>query len=461
MFEGVRITAGIKNWQIFQQIDGYAEISFSGHCDFSDDHNGDVYARVVDENTQSTIVSWTKAEMGENYKYRLTFPKVPAGGLYRIETTFSENDCYFDWTIRGDMIYHIGVGDLYVIAGQSNSAGYGKTPATDMPELGIHLYRNCEEWDLAVHPMNDSTNTRHPINAEGGNPGHSPYLAFAKKVRYRMHYPIGLIQTSLGGSSIYSWDSNGQNNLYTNMIDVIDRATNGRRKVKGILWYQGCSDACLPNCDEYFERFKIFTESARCDTGNDNLFILTVQLNKWLDGAGNADANHGWGRIREVQRQVAKNLRGVYVIPTADLGLSDGIHNNTAANIVIGERLGTIALEKIYGLSERGSAPDLNRAYFVSENKIRLEFDNIYQQIEAITMDINQMPFAVYHDGEKVEIIGYSWNKDFCELTINGNADEKYTVNCASGTAPYPYIPFDRGSGLPLLGFYNIKVINL
>lgn len=59
----------------------------------------------------------------------------------------------------GDMIHHLGIGDLFVITGQSNSAGYGKDPIFDPPELGIHLLKNNGRWDMASHPFNDSTAT--------------------------------------------------------------------------------------------------------------------------------------------------------------------------------------------------------------------------------------------------------------------------------------------------------------
>lgn len=41
-----------------------------------------------------------------------------------------------------DTIHHIGVGDLYVIAGQSNAAGYGKDSIYNPSEIEVHLLRN-------------------------------------------------------------------------------------------------------------------------------------------------------------------------------------------------------------------------------------------------------------------------------------------------------------------------------
>ena len=64
-----------------------------------------------------------------------------------------------EWAQRGDTRQHWGVGDVWLIAGQSNCAGYGKDPVEDPSELGVHLLGNDLHWDLATHPLNDSTNS--------------------------------------------------------------------------------------------------------------------------------------------------------------------------------------------------------------------------------------------------------------------------------------------------------------
>ncbi len=52
---------------------------------------------------------------------------IPAGGLYRIESCLKEEkNTPLEWATRGDCVEHFGVGDLFVIAGQSNAVGYGK-----------------------------------------------------------------------------------------------------------------------------------------------------------------------------------------------------------------------------------------------------------------------------------------------------------------------------------------------
>ncbi len=139
------------------------------------------------------------------------------------------------------MRHFIGVGDLWIIAGQSNSAGYGRGPIDDPPTLGVHLLRNNEQWTLAAHPLNESTDTLHPANREAGNPGHAPYVQFGRTLQRALGYPIGLIQTALGGSPLTAWNPAEPDPapLFDNMMHCAHLA-GGR--VRGILWYQGESD---------------------------------------------------------------------------------------------------------------------------------------------------------------------------------------------------------------------------
>ena len=55
----VTIEQGLENWQIFQQTDGFTDISFSGriNCDVIPD-NLRVYARIVHEETMLPVVDW-------------------------------------------------------------------------------------------------------------------------------------------------------------------------------------------------------------------------------------------------------------------------------------------------------------------------------------------------------------------------------------------------------------------
>ena len=238
---GVIIEQGPADWQIVQQDErGQGRIELGGRWKF--ETPGQVEVRLVWEDTGVAVAAgldWQAVPTEEDGTWKGALEHIPAGGLYRLETRLrtAENPAG-EWSPRGDMRHFLGIGDLWVIAGQSNSAGYGRGPYEDPAELGVHLFRNSEQWALAAHPMNESTDTQHAVNREAANPGHSPYLQFGRTLKRTLSHPVGLVQTSLGGSPLTRWNPGepGAADLFDNMVQCVEKVGG---KVRGIVWYQG------------------------------------------------------------------------------------------------------------------------------------------------------------------------------------------------------------------------------
>lgn len=352
---GIRITEGPSDWEILQQKNGFAEIEIKGtykvHQAALDVGVVCAYpiVRVMREDDNMTVIPWTKAdEIQEEEGFQGSFKttlKIPAGGMYRIDTSLEtrskpESTAQgFSWLYRGDCILHIGVGNLFIIAGQSNSAGYSRDFCMDPPHMSVHLYRNRSRWDLASHPMNESTDAGSLPNEEMGIPGVSPYLSFGKRYAEITGMPVGFVQTSLGGSAMRQWKP-GSGELYQNMVDKIQQT---RGAYAGVLWYQGCSDTNSENPDDpmdfspaihYLEHFKELVEAVRKEVGYEIPFF-TMQLNRQINGINDA----AWGMVREAQKKAAEEISNVYVLSTTNLSLSDGIHNSAGSNVALGEKL--------------------------------------------------------------------------------------------------------------------------
>lgn len=454
---GAIIEKGPKDWQIVQQVGGSAAIELAGSWYHPDTLPGArVYARIVKEETGEPVIPWVRSEATGECKWHVVIEKIPAGGLYRIETCFCPADNKaMEWSIRGDMVHHFGVGDLFVIAGQSNSAGYGKDPVFDPPELGIHLLKNNGRWDLACHPMNESTDTLHEVNREGANPGHSPYLSFARQLKRELGYPIGLLQSALGGSPLSRWNPEEDGDLYCNMLEIIH--TQGG-KVKGLLWYQGCSDTGPDQCDTYLERFKALVSHLRKDMNDSGLPVLTVQLNRYTGEAPDSVSDRSWGVVREAQRQAARQIPGVYVIPSLDSSLSDAIHNSSAANLVLGERLARIALTRLYGRKYPCDAPELVKAKKKGAQKIVLSFSHVTDRLYTFDIMGEKLPFAVEDEKGRIGVTGYEINKGNILLMLERGIRGICHVHGAFERNPGFVIPIDTGTYLPMLAFYGVEV---
>ncbi|QGQ94478.1 hypothetical protein EHS13_05945 [Paenibacillus psychroresistens] len=373
LFAGVTIVDGPEDWQIIQRDkQGFGSLSLIGTWE-TQEQEFSIQARLVNESNQMPVTNyldWQTAALDTvNKQFRITLNQIPQGGLYRIETRIRRPNALDARAMRGDCIHHIGIGDLYIIAGQSNASGTGKGEVEDGPMLGVHMFANDERWKLGSHPLEDATNTLHPITITSVFHGHSPWIAFAKAIFLKTSVPIGLIPTALGGSPISMWihgeDCSGV--LFDNMAEMLEKAGG---KAAGLVWHQGESDTSTSGLKEYKHRFQQFVAETRKLLQDDAFPIFTAQLNGVV--SPNAD-DFAWSEMRQIQRELSLELGRVYLIVTIGLGMSDEIHNSSLSNVVIGQRYASAALEHVYGLPISSSFPDLVAAAFVDEDKRQLQ----------------------------------------------------------------------------------------
>jgi sialate O-acetylesterase len=399
----------------------------------------------------SLALDWKPADTKPDGTWAMVLRRVPRGGLYRIETSLNLDETPVEWSTRGDMVHHVGVGDVWVIAGQSNSAGYGKSPAHDAPELGVHMFHASGEWRLATHPLADSTGTQYPPNREGANGSHSPYLEFGRKLKNLLGYPIGLIPAALGGSPLSMWNRKENGVLFENMLEYI-RDAGGR--CRGMLWYQGCSDAGPAESATYLARFSELVADLRGTLGDPALPVITVQLNRHIGTPRGVPGNDAWDVVREAQRQAALRLPGVQVISTLDLGLSDGIHNNSSANLVIGQRMADAALGGVYGREVKHLHPDLREARKAGEKAIELTFGNIDERLSYENAIADQVPFLVRDTRGVVPLAGWELpSRDVLRLLLERPIEGAAVVVGAPGAYPPSMLPMDICGFRPMLAF--------
>ena len=96
-------------------------------------------------------------------------------------------------------------------------------------------------------------------------------------------FPIGLVACAHGGTSMEQWNpakkGEGGNSLYGSMLRQIKLAGG---KVKGVLWYQGESDANPEASKKYPQVFADFIASVRADLGQPDLPFYFVQIGRFV-----------------------------------------------------------------------------------------------------------------------------------------------------------------------------------
>ena len=362
-----------QRWQVLQQRpDGTADLVLAGRYRSNVDRFR-VEARLVSERDGRPVrtnLDWRSATLHGDDGWELTLDGLPAGGLYRLETRVWRGEGADLRPMRGDYAHHLGVGDIWVIAGQSNASGTGLGYVEDPPTLGVHLFGNDETWQLACHPIEDATLSRHPITVHGVFQAHSAWLTFGRRLLDELGHPIGLIPTALGGSPLSMWEPAKQGLLYHNLLDMVGRA-GGR--VRGVIWYQGESDAQPALVATYAERFTAFIDQLRRDLDSPELPVLCAQLGRVV-APGDAQRAACWTQLREIQRRLAGTIDQLWLVPAVDLPLSDEIHLSAASNVQLGHRFADQALRTVYGQERPAPALRLVSATMVGQQTVRLEF---------------------------------------------------------------------------------------
>ena len=465
---GVTIDEGASEWQIFQQsADGTAAITITGHWNrihlsqelpliFEQVTVGSptIKARIAYEANGESVLPWTLCEAGEDGTWRITFHKVPAGGLYRIETYME----YEGWDglscTRGDMVHHIGVGDIFVVAGQSNAAGRAKNPVEDAPQLGVHLLRNSGKWTLASHPLGETTGSIHIGHYENHNPGHTPWLHFAKILMRELGYPIGIIMSAYGGAPLRWFNPEENGALTKNMLEQLEQY---QLRPKAVLWCQGEAEGYENSAHNYLERFTAFVESLRRSLENPSLPFITVQINRCLNETTQA-LDHQWGMVREAQVRAMDTIPDVYTIPSNDVAMYDFIHNSSQGNLVVGERCARCALATLYGRELEWQAPRAKRAVQTAPDKVELTFSRIYNWLNPFDVPAALLPFEAEDEDGLISVQSYETHNDGLTLHFSRTLKEGAVLHGAWRMNPGVGIPCDC-TRMSMLSFYGMKII--
>ena len=264
--------------------------------------------------------------------------------------------------------------DLWVLAGQSNMEGVGILRDVEPPAENIRVYTHAGEWQQAQEPLHWLLESPDPVHAEiwaipeseiararqetraNRATGAGLGLPFAKAVAAATGAAIDLVPCAHGGTSMEQWSPEkkalGGRSLYGAMLRRTREAlkTGGDVQLRGVLWYQGESDAGPEAAPLYAERMQQLVAAIREDFGSPDLPFFLVQLGPFstVDSSGWEGAL-SWSQVREAQRRLPEQIPHTAVAPAIDLELDDLIHIGTQGLKRLGRRLANIALNKVYG----------------------------------------------------------------------------------------------------------------
>jgi len=371
----MQVTGGTADFQVVARDSrDRAVASVRGLCR---PMRGAIEARLCDRGAPVAGLDWRQAGAAADGEWAAKLANLPVGGPYDLEIRLLDASRK---PVAATTVRSILVGDLWVLAGQSNMQGVGKISELPPAIAAVHMFSIDDRWALAaepLHPLLESTDEAHwrpwipPDQTREGMleafrrgarapdaPGVGPGLPFAGELYRLTQVPIGLLPCALGGSSLEQWNpalkGAGGRSLYGAMIRRI-AAVGGR--VRGMLWYQGESDATVEMGPTYRRRFADFIRAVRKDVKDPGLPVLFVQIGRFIVPPDSLP--QGWELVREGQRRVEADLDHVAVVPAVDASLVDLIHLDTAGQIEVGRRLALQAAREVFWRKEFARGPRL------------------------------------------------------------------------------------------------------
>lgn len=293
---------------------------------------------------------------------------------------------------------NILIGDVWVCSGQSNMEmpvrGFSDQPVEHSYQtmLSANKEKNIRLFNVAKNSTPDLQ-----ADCKGGSWSETSVESvahfsavgyfFGQTLSNALDIPIGLINTSWGGSIIEAWMSeksindtpdinyevakkgNQSNNkvahLYNGMIYPITNFV-----AKGFLWYQGES-----NIDRYYDYDKLMVSMValwRSEWKNEKMPFYFVQLAPYHyyqpDGIKS-------GLMIGQQYKALDAIPYSGIAATTDIGNPGCIH--PAQKIEIGERLAFLALRNDYNLKGYPNPAPTYRSMSIDKHKITLKFNNL------------------------------------------------------------------------------------
>jgi len=311
---------------------------------------------------------WTKADVYGQWQVKVLTPKASYESL---SITFDDGEPL--------TINNVVAGEVWVCAGQSNMEmpvkGFGMCPVEGYNHHVLDAAKSKGVRSVKIPsvmratPQDDAQCEWRQCSPKTVGEFSATGYFFARLLSRTLDIPVGIIEANKGGSRVESWLTKENLEKYTSdptdSVEICKRWAqydyhrsllwgNGtfnpilNYTVKGILYYQGCSNVGDPG-DQYSERLKLLVEQWRSQFGLGEIPFYFVQIAPWAYDDGDINGISG-ALLREQQFKAAQ------LIPNSSLVcINDLVYPNESTQIhptqkqPVGERLAFTALNRDYG----------------------------------------------------------------------------------------------------------------
>lgn len=238
-------------------------------------------------NTETEALSWQKVDNQSSKGYILSQVKIK-GGWYRLELrAFFEGEILFE-----DTVNKVGVGEVFVISGQSNAQGVPNYGGTGSKDDRV----NCADY----HNSTDSYEPQLPLqfshlddDANIGPNGLTPWIwgEVGDSLVARLGVPVMFFNSAETGTLSYNWWQASRNEytlsaIFQNYFKLGFPYHNLKMSlqlyaslfgIRAVLWHQGETDTSpgVPREDEIFGYYKEIIENTRNDYGKNVAWVFS------------------------------------------------------------------------------------------------------------------------------------------------------------------------------------------
>lgn len=254
--EGIKLSSPLEK-QVFQRnAADRAEVRIQGSVGALVPEVIEAKADLTRAATRGKGTEWTTLAQGKDIaagKFEGTL-SLPAGGWYALTIRARKGA----EVIAEQKVERVGAGDVFITAGQSNSANFGSVKKKAKDDRVV--YFNGQAFVPAEDPI--------PGGFGGGG---SPWALLGDQIVAATGVPVCFRSVTLDYSPVKDWLPRAEKPKQPYYKTMIERSRwFGKNGVRAVLWHQGESDTLeKTSAQEYADRLTLVIQSMRKDLGYD------------------------------------------------------------------------------------------------------------------------------------------------------------------------------------------------
>jgi sialate O-acetylesterase len=354
-----------------------------------------LWGKATPQKTVTVTTSWNNrkyiGKSGDDGTWGLKISTPQAGGPYQIVISDGKK-LVFD---------NVLIGEVWFCSGQSNM-GLTLKGGYNMPVFNSNVsIANSANKSIRLFTVGRKTSLQ-PVSELQGiwkecEPGTASGFSavayfFGEMLQRTLKVPVGLINSSWGGTTIEAWmgekgirkfdfvinpektEAEKLNEKYPKTPSILFNGMVNPLKgfsIRGVIWYQGEDNVRRPG--QYMELMQGLVENWREEWGIGNFPFYYVQIAPFEYGPNNYGPDINSAFLREAQLKASSTILNSGMVCLLDAGEKDNIHPGNKK--VVGERLAYLALSETYGMKGIQFSGPVLKEMVVEGRLVNLTFD--------------------------------------------------------------------------------------